>query len=95
MSEMPARRRISIWYSKNGRLTTGTIGFGVKTVSGRSLVPFPPARISAFISGTEMANKIRVENQVPKIKIHLRKVPKICLKTPKMANNVDTFCSLC
>src|SRR5262245_7593274 len=39
----------SSWYSRNGEFATGTIGFGVFRVRGRSRVPFPPARISPFM----------------------------------------------
>jgi hypothetical protein len=36
-------------YSIIGRLAMGTIGFGMFAVSGASLVPNPPAIITAFI----------------------------------------------
>ncbi|AHL21659.1 hypothetical protein BD01_0026 [Thermococcus nautili] len=36
-------------YSIRGLLKKGIIGLGLYTVRGRSLVPLPPAKITAFI----------------------------------------------
>jgi hypothetical protein len=35
-------------YSMHGRFNSGTIGFGMWQVSGRSRVPLPPAMMTAF-----------------------------------------------
>src|SRR4051794_30943439 len=46
---MPPARKRSIVYSMHGTPSNGTIGFGLLQVSGRSLLPLPPAKITAFI----------------------------------------------
>src|SRR6516225_2527625 len=51
ISSIPALRIKSIWYKRKGEFATGTTGFGVLMVSGRSRVPLPPARMSPFIRG--------------------------------------------
>lgn len=43
--------RASIWWMIIGLLAKSTIGFGTVSVSGRSLVPNPPTRISALSPG--------------------------------------------
>src|SRR5262245_6341469 len=49
MSRTPTVASRSGWCCGSGRSTTGTIGLGVHSVSGRSRVPSPPARITAFM----------------------------------------------
>src|SRR6185437_4288037 len=48
MSVMPCWRRRPTTCSIIGRLAIGSIGFGWFEVNGRSLVPSPPAMITAF-----------------------------------------------
>src|SRR5918998_1163954 len=49
MSSKPWRSRSRTMCSMHGTLTMGIMGFGWLLVSGLSLVPFPPAIITAFI----------------------------------------------
>src|SRR4029450_6481420 len=49
-SSIPWPRRSSTMCSMQGLPTTGTIGFGWFDVSGRNLVPSPPAMTTAFMA---------------------------------------------
>ena len=53
MSSNPWYSSQSSMYEMNGRLASGTTGFGTLFVSGRNRVPSPPARISACIRARE------------------------------------------
>ena len=50
ISPMPCPFRYSIICSRNGLLAIGTMDLGVFRVRGRSLVPSPPTRSTAFTS---------------------------------------------
>src|SRR5437870_7473818 len=45
----PWSRSSASWYARNGRFNRGTTGFGRVSVSGRSRVPWPPARMTACV----------------------------------------------
>src|SRR3954451_24749833 len=49
MSSKPCDARSRTMCSIIGRFATGIIGFGWLLVSGRSRVPSPPARVTAFM----------------------------------------------
>src|SRR5439155_9595149 len=49
-SPTPCAARSSRTWSRNGRSTSGMSGFGMVSVSGRSRVPSPPTRTTAFTS---------------------------------------------
>src|SRR5215208_7387111 len=51
MSSTPCVRSQSSMKAMNGRSTSGTTGLGTVEVSGRSLVPSPPTRITACMEG--------------------------------------------
>src|SRR5881392_3186579 len=50
MWSTPAAFARASWCVRNGTPAAGTIGFGVFTVSGRSLVPLPPTRRIASVT---------------------------------------------
>src|SRR5918998_4196072 len=49
----PPRRRKSSMYPMKGRLRSGTRALGMSYVIGRSRVPWPPTRTTAFISASQ------------------------------------------
>src|SRR5262249_12359842 len=51
LSSMPPVRSEDSRQWRNGELSSGRTGCGVLIVSGRRRVPFPPARMSPFITG--------------------------------------------
>ena len=55
ISVMPASRRSSMQYSMFGLFAIGMSCFGPVCVRGLSLVPYPPARTSPFISSSPPA----------------------------------------
>src|SRR4051794_3100267 len=75
-SSTPWRRSHSSMYTRNGRATSGSTGWGTVTVNGRSRVPSPPTRITACTAGPSpppdalvdqagRANGLRVERVAP------------------------------
>ena len=50
MSVTPCSRSRASWYARNGRPRSGTTGFARASVSGRSRVPWPPARMTAWVA---------------------------------------------
>lgn len=49
-SVMPASRNVSKQWNSTGLFATGMSCFGILWVSGRSLLPIPPASTSAFMT---------------------------------------------
>src|SRR5207245_3237680 len=49
LSVTPTLASRSSWWRRKGRSTTGTTGLGTVSVRGRSRVPSPPTRITAFM----------------------------------------------
>src|SRR3954451_20488485 len=45
-------------YTRNGRSTSGRTGFGTVTVSGRSRVPSPPTRITAWMAASPLSDAL-------------------------------------
>src|SRR5690606_28095187 len=52
---MPAARIRDSRWDRNGTPAVGSIGFGVDSVSGRSLVPLPPTSTTASAPGSGFA----------------------------------------
>src|SRR3954454_5273701 len=54
---MPAASSASTAHPISGRPATGTIGFGIVYVTGRRRVPYPAARIIAFIGPSQLLRR--------------------------------------
>ena len=48
----------SIWWMIIGLFAKSTIGLGTVNVRGRSLVPYPPTRINAFMVASNLASLV-------------------------------------
>src|SRR5436190_16729853 len=55
----PCRARWSSTWSRKGRSTSGSSSFFTVSVSGRSLVPNPPTRTTAFIASRRSRSRVR------------------------------------
>ena len=77
MLSIPVFFSMSIWSERNGRVRIGTIGFGVLSVRGRKRVPFPPARITAFMVCPCVLRNGRILAQ-PLVEGGFRKLARAC-----------------